>query len=117
MSNKPKSVYLTDRSMSALRHGEALSGRMNQVVDRYLKIIELTRRDALAFFTPEHWAVMLEANDEIREQKALPALDQVHALVAALGAHEIAIAMERMPAWQTFVFMELLEEDAAGVAV
>lgn len=115
MSNKPKSVYLTDRSMSALRPGEALSGRVNQVVDRYLKIIELTRRDARAFFTPEHWDVLREAYAEIRDQKALPALEQVHALVAALGAHEIAIAMERMPAWQTFVFMELLEEDAAGV--
>lgn len=45
--SRPKSVYLTDRSMSALRGDEALSGRLNQIVDRYLQIIESERESVL----------------------------------------------------------------------
>ena len=38
--SKAKSVYLTERSMSALRPGDSLSGRLNQIVDRYMAVVD-----------------------------------------------------------------------------
>ena len=47
--NRPKSVYLTARSMSALRADDSLSARMNVIIDRYLQAVT---RDRSATISP-----------------------------------------------------------------
>lgn len=36
---KPKSIYLTDESMRSVRAGDALSARINQIIERYSLIL------------------------------------------------------------------------------
>lgn len=114
MANKAKSVYLTDRSMSALRRGESLSSRMNQMVDRYLSLLEVSREHARGYFDESQWKILREAHAGRRPMDG--ALMDLHGLVADLGHSELAIALEHMPVWQGFMVLELLEEDAVGLA-
>lgn len=61
MANKAKSIYLTPRSMSALRPGDALSGRVNEIIDRYLSMIEADAGHVRDQFGDGAWSVMVAA--------------------------------------------------------
>lgn len=59
MANRPKSVYLTARSMSALRESDSLSGRMNQIADRYLTMLVRDSERVRGMFAPREWAALV----------------------------------------------------------
>lgn len=46
--SRPKSVYLTAATMQAVRQFDSLSGRLNQIVDRYSQILAEQSSDNLA---------------------------------------------------------------------
>jgi len=50
---KRTSIFLSDRSIEVLGENESLSGRLNQIIDRYDQLISYARRDALEQLTPE----------------------------------------------------------------
>lgn len=110
--SKSVSLYLTERTMSALRPRESVSARMNQAVDRYLTILESANVAARAYFSAEQWQELRAA--DARRQKHINALDDAGMLVASLGNSDLATALTHMPVWQAMVVLEILEQDAAG---
>ncbi len=61
--NKPHkyTCYLNERTMSAVRGDEPLSGRMNSIVDRYLFVIRLRAAAIRAMFDEADWNSLLDA--------------------------------------------------------
>jgi len=53
--SKSVSLYLTERTMSAMRGGEGASGRINQIVDRYLQLMKSYQHDLRAEFSDGEW--------------------------------------------------------------
>lgn len=109
MPSKLQSVRLTDHTLTAVRPGDSLSHRLNQVVDRYLTILEVSREAARAYFSEDQWDALREAN--ARRPKSLGVgLHDVTMLAEFLPA-DLAIALDKMPVWQTFVILEMLEAE------
>lgn len=111
MANKAKSIYLTDRSMSALRPGDALSGRVNEIIDRYLSIVEATAGHVRDQFGDGAWGVMVATLAEHRRLSVQGSRDAIY--------HQTANgAIHAMDEGQMVVLIELLEgERVAAQAV
>jgi hypothetical protein len=60
MSEK-RSVYLSDRALALPRARDSLSGRLNQVADRYTELIRRERDALRAQFTAAEWQTLLDA--------------------------------------------------------
>lgn len=61
---KPKSLYLTDRTMEAVRGDEALSARVNQIADRYLSLLEPRKQWLIGVTSATEWDAMIRAYGE-----------------------------------------------------
>ena len=110
MSNKAKSVYLTPRSMSALRPGDALSGRVNEIIDRYLSMIEEEKKYVRDQFGPLSWPALVTAYGDNSRLSITECRD---ALSAALHGDTI----ETMTSGEVVVLVELIEGDRIAAAV
>lgn len=111
MANKPKSVWLTARTMSALRPGDALSGRINQIVDRYLQMVDDDAQEIRAPFRSRSWALMLAEVARLRNDGQI--LD-VHGVREALAASQGDEYLQTMETGEFVVLLELLERDLAS---
>lgn len=56
-----QSTYLADGTLAMVRPGDSVSGRINQVFDRYAMILKRDTRDTLRLFTPDEQRAMLAA--------------------------------------------------------
>lgn len=113
--SRPKSVYLTSRSMSALRSGDALSGRMNQIVDRYLQMVTMESHLVRGQFSDDEWAKMVAAVPSAITRD-LSAVAEVSVLIRNLrGDRALAARAVEFSAGNFFTLIELLEADRAKV--
>lgn len=88
--SKPKSVYLTDRSMSALRPGESLSARMNQIVDRYLQLMATYQHALRDEFDDEEWQRLCAAyRKSTAEGRSI--VDVCDAMIAVLDPNPVGM--------------------------
>lgn len=113
--SRPKSVYLTSRSLSALRSGDALSGRMNQIVDRYLQMVTMESHLVRGQFSDDEWAKMVAAVPSAITRD-LSAVAEVSVLIRNLrGDRALAARAVEFSAGNFFTLIELLEADRAKV--
>ena len=56
-----QSTYLADTTLAMIRPGDSVSGRINQLFERYAEILKRDTRDTLKLFTPEEQRAMLAA--------------------------------------------------------
>lgn len=112
--SKPKSVYLTDRSMSALRPGDSLSARMNQIVDRYLQVLAAYQVGLREEFDHDEWELLLDLYAANKPQGDL-GLSTVWAEIIDQLAPESSMRqyIDAMPIAELLGLMELLEADLA----
>jgi hypothetical protein len=113
MANKPKSVYLTERSMSALRPDDSLSARVNQIIDRYLEAVMRDRDNVRAKFTAQEW-VQLSGLLDWFDDRALAAEARISALLAFSGNRALRRVVHDLTAGELVVLLELLESEALG---
>lgn len=111
MANKAKSIYLTERSMSALRPGDALSGRVNEIIDRYLTMVEADADHVRDQFVDARWAVMVKAMEEHTRTSVRESCD---ILCRKLGGSGVIKAMDE---GQMVVLIELLEDERVAAQV
>ena len=69
--HKPRPAYLSELSMSALRPGDTVSGRANQMIERYLSMVAEDGVDVRATFTGEEWDALLAARPAIVRERSL----------------------------------------------
>lgn len=114
-----KTLFLTERTMSAMRPGDALGRRINCIVDRYLEIMARTSQTIRAGFDEREWGVLLRATEGLMES-GTEASDTADALFRAVGSSEPAL-LTKIGIADTadlFALVELLElelrADGAG---
>jgi hypothetical protein len=110
MATKPKSLYLTERTMSALRPGDALSGRMNQIAERYLTMIEEDAGPIRDQFSQAAWTAMLAEVGGCSRAS----LDESREALAAVAPDD---GIDNFTAGDLVVLIELLEGDRVGAAL
>lgn len=118
MANRPKSVYLTARSMSALRESDSLSGRMNQIADRYLEMVRADGERVRERFLPLEWEALARFVADDRNRAALAddpraALEQYMRLMEGADGEPIGGPgiIEGLTGGDLVVLLELLEAD------
>lgn len=99
MANKAKSIYLTERSMSALRPGDALSGRVNEIIDRYLSMIEATAGHVRDQFGDGAWGVMVATLAEqprlsLQESRDAIYRQTANGTIHAMGEGQMVVLIE-----------------------
>lgn len=114
--SKAKSVYLTERSMSALRPGDTLSGRINQVVDRYLQIVADERDSLLEALGSEGLADVIQTWPELPHtddwlQALRTALKHIHDWSGSRGVAQAA----GMCDVELIVLAEMVEAERASM--
>lgn len=113
MANKPKSVYLTERTMSALRPDDSLSARVNQIVDRYLEMVTRDRERVRGKFTAAEWQSL--GNELHRHSGAvLTAAQQRVILRSVEDDRALRLVLDEMSGGDMMVLIELLENDRWG---
>jgi hypothetical protein len=110
-----RSVYLSDRALSLPRIGESLSGRLNQVADRYAELIRRERDSVRALFTAAEWQILCDACADWRPDPAsvIPGGAALCVADAARDGVNVGALKEKLfeltPA-RCFVLCELIEE-------
>lgn len=112
--SRPKSLYLTPRTMSALRPADALSGRVNQIVDRYLELVAMQSARVRSHFLPSEWAAMVQAVPSATTRD-LPAEQELGMLIRNLTDQRLIGLLNKLSAGKLFTLIELLEADRAKV--
>jgi len=112
-------TYLNERTMSAMRGDEALSGRLNQIVDRYLFTVSASVARVHGLFSNDEWRTLLDAYD--RKPDDLLAADEVFRWWST-GSHgicgEALWRAAKLPPDDFVALMELLEAELlTGVAM
>jgi hypothetical protein len=111
-----RSVYLSDRALSLPRIGESLSGRLNQVCDRYSELIRRERDSVRALFTAAEWQTLCDACADWRPDPAsvIPggaALCIADAARDGVDVGELREKLFRLSPALCFVLCELIEEE------
>ena len=108
---RPQSLYITERTMSALRPGDALSGRINKIVDRYLEMIAADRTEVSEIFAEAELDTLAAAWAGTKGQVVL-AMNLQNEMMARLGGHHPAIAerIDELAFGDLVVLIEVLEE-------
>jgi hypothetical protein len=114
MSEK-RSVYLSDRALSLPRIGESLSGRLNQVCDRYSELIRRERDSVRALFTAAEWQTLCDACADWRPDPAsvIPGGAALCIADAARDGVDVGALPGKLKALtpaQCFVLCELVED-------
>ncbi len=107
-----KSVYLTDRTLSAQRTGDSLSGRINMIVDRYLEIIRCDRSDVRGLFDGDEWATLRKTYRVVSND----AIAAIPSLARELSSEKLRLDLKNLSGGDAFVLLELLEEEAMAEA-
>jgi hypothetical protein len=109
--HKPRPAYLNEHSMSALRPGDTLSGRANQIVERYLSAVEEDGESIRRMFTDAEWPLLVAARPAIKSHRTL--LDVRRGMVSQLWEHvALADTIEDMDSGGFAVLLELLERES-----
>lgn len=113
MANRPKSVYLTERSMSALRPDDSLSGRMNQIVDRYLEMVQRDRERVRGKFNAAEWQRLAA---ELHRHTCAPiTTTQLRMILrSARSTRALRQVIDDMAGGELVVLIELLENERWG---
>lgn len=113
MASRPKSVYLTARSMSALRADDSLAARMNAIVDRYLQAVTLDRARVRGKFTSAQWSALVALGDLSRGEPATAA--ETHAaMIGAIEDNALRQVLRDLTGGESLVLLELLENERWG---
>lgn len=112
MANRAKSLYLTDRTMSALRPSDALSGRMNQIVDRYLLLLTEYQLDMRGEFDAAEWQALLSEFAAMVAEKC-DTSDYLAVQQRLTAAVESPDVIDLYSAAEVIALIELLESDLA----
>lgn len=112
MANRPKSVYLTARTMSALRPDDSLSGRMNSIVDRYLEAVARDSDRVRRKFLPPLWRSMAAAFRSLPPSGSTS--EQIAGLIAGQQEHLARETLRDMLGGELLVLLELLEREVSG---
>lgn len=114
MATRSLSVYLTPATMSAIRPGEALSARMNQIAMRYTLMVAHFERGLRAQFGGALWVQLGRAYGDMLRPPMEPLADTRTRLLAAIGAgDELAIRVDDLSDIELICLFELLEDDLA----
>lgn len=111
--NRPKSVYLTARSMSALRAADSLSARMNVIIDRYLELVARDRERVRGKFAPAEWAELV-AVDDLSRGEPMSAAATHAALTGAVEGKALRQILRDLTGGESLVLLELLENERWG---
>lgn len=113
------SVFFTDRSLEVLGENESLSGRLNQIIDRYDQLISYARRDALEHLTPEERKALKQAMKkintanctalEIAEAIATQVQDAEHEGKLPAGAEALPAKLRAMDVAKRLALAEWIE--------
>jgi hypothetical protein len=112
MANRPKSVYLTARTMSALRPDDSLSGRLNSIVDRYLEAVERDRDRVRRKFLPPLWRSMAATFRSL--PPSVPTSQQIAGLIEGQQERLVRETLRDLPGGELLVLLELLEREVSG---
>lgn len=107
--SKTLTVNLTSRTMSAVRTGESLSGRMNRIVDRYLALVECDEPEYhRKFYSDEQWSMLLAVAESLT-----PAADIRQAFLNAVGRNDKGLEdrLRILPKVSIIVLIEMLEAE------
>jgi hypothetical protein len=118
MSEK-RSVYLSDRALALPRARDSLSGRLNQVADRYTELIRRERDAVRALFTAAEWQTLCDACADWRPGPAsvVPggaALCVADLARAGVDCRSLLGKLLVMTPAGCFVLQELIEEAQQG---
>ena len=114
--SKAKSVYLTERSMSALRPGDSLSGRLNQIVDRYMDVVDDERDSIMSQIGDDGFSELVKAWPDV-----LPVenwLDNLRSLLRSISGwpHTPGLsAAVMMVDLEQIVLTEMVEAERASM--
>lgn len=61
--SRPKTIHLTDESMRFVRRGESLSGRINQIIERYGEMLRSAGAPQLLSTSDDEQAILNAVND------------------------------------------------------
>lgn len=111
--NRPKSVYLTARSMSALRADDSLSARMNVIIDRYLQAVTRDRARVRGKFAPAQWSALVALGDLSRGEPAT-ATETHAAMIGAIKDNALRQILRDLTGGESLVLLELLENERWG---
>ena len=116
---KRSSVFFSDRSLDVLGEPESLSGRLNQIIDRYDVLISYARREALEQLTPVERKALkaalksfqfgLHSALEIAEAIATRAQDLGHEDKLPAGAEALPDKLRVMDAAKRMALAEWIE--------
>lgn len=113
MASRPKSVYFTARSMSALRADDSLAARMNAIVDRYLELVSRDRELVRGKFAPAEWAELV-AVDDLSRGEPMSAAATHAALTGAVEGKALRQILRDLTGGEAVVLLELLENERWG---
>lgn len=112
--NRPKSVHLTERAMSALRPDDSLSARMNQIVDRYLELVARDRDRVRGKFAPVEWAALVAMGDLSHGQPISAAETHAAMLEGVRDPPVLYKLLRDLTGGEAVVLIELLENERWG---
>lgn len=75
-THKARPAYLSELSMSALRPGDTVSGRANQMIERYLSMVNEDGADVRSTFTGEEWDALLGARPALVRDRSMAQMRQ-----------------------------------------
>lgn len=103
---------LTDRARSALRAGDAVNGRINQVVDRYLEIIANYQAQMIDHFSEEQRRELVAAYRQAKVRPAAEVWEVSGDMIKILGLRSpLGLKVDHYDLAELFALFELLESD------
>lgn len=115
MATKAVTLYIVPRTREAMReeHDRSLSGRINQITDRWLEVIRLDGKEVRGFFTDDQWTTLIDAFSRVTSRGTREPLQAV-ALIPSLRRElshdkDLLDAVDELSAGDAFVLIELLE--------
>lgn len=108
--SKNVSVYLTERAMACIRGDESLSGRINQILDRYKESLELERDAVREEFTDAEWFILLGVWEDALVDKPR-AIASRAALSRGIQDAKLREKCEDLNTGDFFVLVESLEKE------
>ena len=114
--SRPQSVYLSKRAMSAVRQNDRLSPRLNQIIDRYMALIEPNEEYVREQFSIAEWRHLIAAYKVVGHWTAEQLTATVDLVCRAALADKAQQRIDALDFIDCIALVELLERDIAAEA-